>query len=119
MTCNSCETTFGDSQTLVVSVAQFGTGAILSIANQGRNIVLIRRILLCATSAVKGTNVLYLRPPPDPISWMCPSAYLEPNITATFYILGGLATGSLVQAQAEYVEIEGRSRSCPSTSIFR
>jgi hypothetical protein len=46
---------------------------------------------------------------------MYPSAYLEPGITATYYIWNGLATGSLVQAQAEYVEIEGRTRSCPTT----
>jgi len=114
MTCNSCETTFQGAQTLVVSVAKSGSSAVLSIGNQGRNIALISRILLCV-SARWGTSVLYLRPPPDPISWMYPSAYLEPGITATYYILNGLAAGSIVQAQAEYVEIEGRSRSCPTT----
>jgi hypothetical protein len=102
MTCNSCETTFQGSQTLVVSVAKSGTSAVLSIGNQGRNIALISRILLCMSHA-GGTTVLYLR------------AYLEPGITATYYIWNGLAAGSLVQAQAEYVEIEGRSRSCPTT----
>jgi hypothetical protein len=114
MTCNSCETTFQGSQTLVVSVAKSGTSAVLSIGNQGRNIVLISRILLCATYPW-GYSVLYLRAPPDSISWMYPSTYLEPGITATYYILNGLAASSLVQAQAEYVEIEGRSRSCPTT----
>jgi len=114
MTCNSCETTFQGSQTLVVSVAKSGTSAVLSVHNQGRNIVLIRRILLCATFAA-GASVWYLRAPPDGISWMYPSTYLQPGITATYYILTGLAAGSIVQAQAEYVEIEGRSRSCPTT----
>jgi hypothetical protein len=114
MTCNSCETTFQGSQTLVVSVAKSGTSAVLSIGNQGRNIALISRILLCMSHA-GGTTVLYLRAPPNAISWMYPSAYLEPGITATYYIWNGLATGSLVQAQAEYVEIEGRTRSCPTT----
>ena len=110
MTCNSCETTFQGSQSLVVTVTKSGTSAILSVANQGRNIVLIRRILLCG-----GGSVLYLRAPPDGISWMYPSTYLEPGITATYYIWNGLAAGTIVQAQAEYIEIEGRSRSCPTT----
>lgn len=114
MTCNSCETTFQGSQTLVVTTAQSGTSAVLTVGNQGRNIVLIRRILLCALQSW-GTSVLYLRAPPDGISWMYPSTYLEPGITATYYIWNGLAAGSLVQAQAEFVEIEGRSRSCPTT----
>jgi hypothetical protein len=110
----SCETTFQGSQTLVVSVASSGTSAFLTIGNQGRNIVLIRRILLCATHAGAST-VLYLRAPPDAISWMYPSTYLEPGITATFYRWNNLAAGLIVQAQAEFVEIEGRSRSCPTT----
>jgi hypothetical protein len=114
MTCNSCETTFQSSQSLVVSLAKSGTSAVLSIGNQGRNIALISRILLCMSHA-GGTTVLYLRAPPNAISWIYPSAYLEPGITATYYIWNGLAAGSLVQAQAEYVEIEGRSRSCPTT----
>ena len=46
MTCNSCETTFQGSQTLVVSVAKSESSAVLSVANQGRNIALISRILL-------------------------------------------------------------------------
>ena len=56
MTCNSCETTFQGSQTLVVSVAKSGTSAVLSIGNQGRNIALISRILLCMSHA-GGTTV--------------------------------------------------------------
>jgi len=114
MTCNSCETTFQGAQTLVVSVAKSGSSAVLSIGNQGRNIILIRRILLCVTLPA-GAWVLYLRAPPDPISWMYPSTYLEAGITATYYILNSLTAGSVVQAQAEYVEIEGRSSSCSTT----
>ena len=114
MTCNSCETTFQGSQALVVSVAKSGTSAVLSIGNQGRNIVLIRRILLCVAHTGV-TTVLYLRAPPDGISWVYPSTYLEPGITATYYVWNGLAASSIVQAQAEYIEIEGRSRSCPTT----
>jgi hypothetical protein len=114
MTCNSCETTFQGSQSLVISVGASVTSAYLDVSNQGRNIVLIRRILLCASFA-GGNFVLYLRPPPDPISWIYPSAYLEPGTGASFYVWHGLPVGSVVQAQAEYVEIDGRSSSCRAT----
>jgi hypothetical protein len=43
---------------------------------------------------------------------MYPSTYLEPGITATYYVLSGVAATTVVQAQAEYIEIEGRARSC-------
>ena len=110
MTCNACETTFQGTQSLVVTVTKSGTSALLYLGNQGRNILLIRRILLCG-----GGTVLYLRAPPDGISWVYPSTYLEPGLTALYYDWTGLAAGTIVQAQAEYIEIEGRSRSCPTT----
>ncbi len=77
--------------------------------------VLIRRILLCYQLPSGGTGTLYLRAPPNPISWSYPSTYLETGITALFYTLSNLAAGTVVQAQAEYVEIDGRSRSCAET----
>lgn len=111
MTCNVCETNFQGAQSIVVSIQRSGSPALLYVANQGRNIVLMRRILLCYTQA-GGTGILYLRPPPDPISWVYPSAYIEPGLTALYYQLANVSPGAIVQAQAEYVEIEGRSRSC-------
>ena len=60
MACNSCETNFQGSQTLVVSIAKSGSRAVLSVGNQGRNIVLIRRILLCVSfPGGGGTATLY------------------------------------------------------------
>jgi hypothetical protein len=114
MACNSCESSFQGAQTIVVSVLKSGTNALLYVQNQGRNIVQLRRILLCSTSG-GGSSIWYLRPPPDAISWSYPSAFLEPGITALFYTLSGVAAGNIVQAQAEYIELEGRSRSCPTT----
>ncbi len=113
MACNSCESTFQGSQSIVVSLIKSGTNMHLHVQNQGRNIVQLRRILLCSTSG-GGSLVLFLRPPPDPISWL-PSAFLEPGTTALFFILNNVPAGNVVQAQAEYIEIEGRSRSCPQT----
>jgi len=114
MACNNCENGFQNNQSVVVSVQKSGSQALLYVQNQGRNIIQIRRILLCYTSGSGAGGVLYLRPPPDQITWTYPSAFLEPGITALYYSLNNSA-GYIVQAQAEYIEIEGRSRSCATT----
>jgi hypothetical protein len=115
MACNACETSFQSYQTIVVSILKSGANALLYLQNQGRNIAYIRRILICYALPGGGSGVLYLRPPGQPISWSYPSDTLETGITALFYQLNGLAAGTIVQAQAEYVEIEDRSRSCAFT----
>ena len=115
MACNRCETGFESYQSVVVSIQISGSTANLYVENQGRNIVLIRRILLCYETQSGGTGTLYLRPPPDAISWIYPtSGFHETGITALYYQLN-VASARLVQAQAEYIEIEGRSRSCAAT----
>ncbi len=115
MACNACETSFQSSQTLVVTVIKNGSNATLWMQNQGRNAVLIQRVLLCATSPGGFTTTLFLRPPPELISWTPGSRYLEVGIGANYFTLTGLSPGTIVQAQAEYIEIEGRARSCPTT----
>ena len=110
MACDSCESGFQNSQSIVVSIQKSGSDALLYVQNQGRNIAAISRILLCYTTE-SGSGTLYLRPPPRPISWTYPSATLEQGITALFYRLGA-SNVTTVQAQAEYVEVDGRSRSC-------
>jgi hypothetical protein len=115
MACNACETAFQGYQTLVVAVNKSGSNATLFITNQGRNIVLIKRVLLCVQYPTGGSTVLYLRAPPEAIPWVYPSTYLETGIGATFYTLTSLPAGAIVQAQAEYIEIESRARSCPTT----
>ena len=112
MACNSCESNFQSYQSIVVSIVQSGANRLLYLQNQGRSIVLIRRILLCYTTPGGGWGMLYLRPAPDAITWTYPSTYLETGITALYYTLNA-ANINITQAQAEYIEIEGRSRSCP------
>jgi hypothetical protein len=111
MPCNSCETNFQSYQSIVVSIVQSGANRLIYVQNQGRNIVMIRRILLCYTTPAGGWGMLYLRPAPDPIAWTYPSAFLETGITALYYSLS-VANINITQAQAEYIEIEGRARSC-------
>jgi hypothetical protein len=112
MACNSCETNFQGYQSIVVSVVQSGASRLVYVENQGRNIVMIRRILLCYTTP-GGWGMLYLRPAPDPITWIYPSGFLETGIMALYYTLNA-GNVTITQAQAEYIEIEGRSRSCPN-----
>jgi len=111
MACNSCENNFQSYQSVVVSIVQSGANRLLYVQNQGRNIVLIRRILLCYTTPGGGWGMLFLRPAPDPITWTYPSAFLETGTTALYFTLN-VANINITQAQAEYIEIEGRSRSC-------
>ena len=111
MACNPCETNFRDHLSIVVSIIRSGSTATVFVQNQGRNVVLIRRIVLCASGG-GATSTWYLRPPPEQIAWMYPLAYLEPGILANYYSLSNLQPGTLVQAQAEYIEIDGRARSC-------
>lgn len=111
MACNACETGFQSSMSIVPSITRSGTNAYLYVANQGRNIALISRILLCVSNAGGGSSVFYLRYP-GPITWTYSSSTLEPGTTALFYTLTGVAATSIVQAQAEYIEIDGRARSC-------
>jgi hypothetical protein len=113
MACNSCENEFQSRQSLVLSIEKSGSTARLRVKNQCRNAVLIQRILLCHKKAGSGSmTVQFLRPPPHGISWDYPRAYLESGMDQYFYTLNNLETGTIVQAQAEYIEIEGRSRSC-------
>lgn len=111
MACNQCETGFQSNQTLVLTIQKSGTSALLYVGNQGKNICLIKRIVLCASNG----STWYLRPPGQQITWTYPSETVEPGLTALFYTLPNVPAGVIVQAQAEYVEIEGRSRSCPQT----
>jgi hypothetical protein len=105
MACTSCQTTFQSAQPVVVSIVKSGSNALVYVQNQGRSIAHLRRIIVCY-----GSGVLYLRPPPSAITWSGPE-YLEPGTTSLYYNFTPPA-GSTVEAQAEYVEISGRSRSC-------
>ena len=115
MSCNACETGFQNYQTIVASITPSGSTALLYVGNQGRNIAQMTRILLSYSLPNGGSGTLYLRPPGQPISWIYPSATLETGTTALYYQLQNLTTGTIVQAQVEYVEVQDRSRSCPVT----
>ena len=112
MACNACETSLQSATSLVTFITKSGANALVYLKNQGRNICLIRRILICYTTPTGGTGTIYIRE--DSPAWIYGSTYLEQGITALFYSVTPPA-GSEVTAQAEYIEIDGRSRSCSET----
>ena len=109
MACNPCETNLRAATSVVVSVVKSGSTALIYVQNQGRNIVHIRRILVCSVTSF-GTSTFYLRPD-GPGNLFTGPEYLEQGATVLYYSFTPSA-GSVVQAQAEYTEIDGRSRSC-------
>jgi hypothetical protein len=115
MACNFPQETFNENLNLEVSLNVSGTTATLWLQNKGNNILQLTRILLGSTNPSGGGSVLFLRPPGQPITWSYPSATLEQGIGATFFTLTGLPSGAVVEAQAEYIEVQDRSRSCQFT----
>ena len=116
MACNNCETIFLGNQTIEVRVEKSGTDAFLKVINNGHNPVLICRIFVCSTKLNgQGSSMFALRPPPEPISWEFPKAIVEPGLLAHFFTLKNVAPGTIIQAQAQYVEFAQRGQSCPTT----
>ena len=115
MACSSPQQTFNHNLNLDVSINVAGSTATLWLQNVGKNILQITRILLGVTYPGGGASVLYLRPPGMPITWSYPSATLEQGTGATYYTLSSLPSGAIVEAQAEYIEVQDRSRSCQAT----
>ena len=108
MSCDSCGNTFNSYQPLLITIQRSGGGDILLYtANQSRNIISISRMLLCLRYA-SSTTILYLRP--DSSTQPLTSREVEQGTTLLQYRLSSSATFG--QAEAEYVEIDGRNVSC-------
>jgi hypothetical protein len=120
MACNPFEDYFEDNSSVVVSIKKLESSARVYVRNQGPNGVLIRRILLGFQPDDGLYNILFLRGGGGPNGWIPPApggeTYLEQtNFDVLFYILNNMQSGTIVQAQAEYHEVDGRSRSCTQT----
>ena len=115
MACNSCETNFQGSQTLVVSVAKSGSRAVLSVRNEGRNSCL---------------SVPFYRAIVPRWSWHRHFVFTHDTgrylLDVPFHLPGTghqrllhlerSSAGSVAQAQAEYIKIQGR-RHCPINNM--
>lgn len=114
MACNLCETEFQGNQSLAVSIVKSGSDANIHVSNQGRNIVQLLRIILCLSKG-NAKAFFFLRPPPHAIAWKLNQNFLEPGISVLIFTRSNIEPGTTVQAQADYTELVGRSRSCPIT----
>jgi hypothetical protein len=113
--CTFPQQVFNQNLNVEVSINVSGTTATVWLQNSGANILQLTRILLGLTSPNGGGTVWYLRPPGQAIEWSYPSATLEQGAGATFYALNGLPSGTVIEAQVEYIEVQARSRSCQFT----
>jgi hypothetical protein len=116
--CTDAESTFNQYSNLEISINTQGAVPTVWLENVGGNVLQITRILVALTypvGASTGTTVEYLRPPGQPNPWAYPSATLEQGTGATYYELSGWPAGTTVEAQAEYIEVQARSRSCAVT----
>ena len=115
MASNWVEDTFNENQSLVVSFNVSGSTAVLVLQNTGRNMLDIQRIILGRWLPNGLGQVLYLRPPGQPGPWTGPASPLEQGTGRWYYTVTGLSAGMLLEAQVEYVEVTGRSRSSQVT----
>ena len=95
-------------QTVVVWIEKSGSTMRVYLRNQGRNTVMIQRINLCFTDKTgPGYGAIYWRPEKnveflEAYDW--PVLFVELDLT-------GSNIGTM-QAQVEYIEVDGRSTSC-------
>ena len=108
MACDYCGNTFNSYQPLLITLQRSGGDVLLYTANQSRSIISISRILLCLRYASGGTTILYLRPD-FPIQTLG-RREVEQGMTVLQY--QATSSANSTQAEAEYVEIAGRSVSC-------
>jgi hypothetical protein len=107
MACDFCGSTFNSYQPLLVTIQQSGGSVLLYTGNQSRNIISIWRMLLCLKFPTY-TVVYYLRPN-FPIQTLT-AQNVEQGTTLLQYQLTASPTSA--QAEAEYLEVSGRSVSC-------
>lgn len=114
MACSHIQRLFNENLSLGVSVEVSGSVATLWLENTGQNILQLTRILFAVSYPGSG-SIWYLRPPGQAIAWSYPSATLEQGLRGSFFTVGGLSAGAVLEAQVEYTEVQDRSRSCEFT----
>lgn len=104
--CTPCEMDFDTYAPLTVTVVKSGGKLLVYTRNNGRNILIINRILLCREYAW-GRSVNYLRVN----NFVVGGDRLEQGLT---HLKVKMSVGGVVsaRAEAEYYEVSGRSVSC-------
>ena len=104
--CTPCEESLYSSSPLTISLMEFGGDILVYARNNGRNIVLIKRLVLCRKWP-GGQTINYLREP----DFIVGGERVEQGLLQLKYRASGTGVVS-ARAKAEYIEITGRSLSC-------
>ena len=105
--CTPCEESLSSLCPLTIHLVEFGGDILVYARNNGRNIVVIKRLLLCREWSGGGQTINYLREP----DFIVGGERVEQGLTQLKYRASGTGTVS-ASARAEYIEITGRSLSC-------
>jgi hypothetical protein len=107
-TCTGCETTFRSYAPLIMSVV-YSAGEVLVYAqNAGKNIVILKRVLLCIEYSSGGRTTLFIR------NFTVGGDTVEQGSTQLKYRVT-VSNVARIQAEAEYFEASGRNVSCTFT----
>jgi len=105
--CTGCEESFSGTWPLEISLIRSGSDVLVYARNGGKNIVFIKRLLLCREWSAGGRTINYLREG----DFIVGGERVEPGLLQLKYRASATNAVS-ASAQAEYIEITGRSRSC-------
>jgi hypothetical protein len=105
--CTPCEESFSNYSPLTIYLQKSGSNILVYAKNNGRNIVLIKRLLLCREWSGGGRTINYLRES----DFIVGGERIEQGSTQLKYSASGSGAVS-AKAYAEYIEITGRSQSC-------
>ncbi len=109
--CTTCETAFRSNAPLILRVSKPGNDVQVHAQNNGQNILIIKRMKLCL-EYVSGSSMLYIREGGF-FDFYIGGERLEQGLAhMKFRIASPAALRG--QAEAEYIEITGRSQSCLS-----
>ncbi len=105
--CTPCEESFSVYSPLTIELVHSGSDVLVYAKNNGRNIVIIKRLLLCREWAGGGRTINYLRE----ADFIIGGERVEQGSTQLKY-KASAASAVSARAQAEYYEVTGRSLSC-------
>lgn len=108
--CSQCEDSLSESAPLKIYLTETNNTFHIYAQNRSRNIIIIKRILLCREWTHGGQTINFIRES----DFLVGGETLEPDGTHLKYRASSEGAIS-ANAQAEYIEITGRSRSCELT----
>jgi hypothetical protein len=105
--CSPCMESLSDYSPLVIYLVESGGNILVYAQNKGKNIVVIKRLLLCREWSSGWQTINYLRE----ADFIVGGEAIEQGLTQLKYSASGTGAVS-ARAYAEYIEITGRSVSC-------